>query len=404
MILDDVTVDVLSQMNQQSRLGVRITRHNEVPETGPTNSGRWFRVPQVTAVFADLKNSTGLNVASSPKDAAFAYTYFIRAMTVALDRFSAQYIDIQGDGIFGLFSGAGSKFNAAACAVTMQTLVEREVAARFKEDSASDWKLTAGIGVDCDTLLVRRLGLRGTKMNEVWAGKPVSVAAKLSSVAGRNQVVVSERTLKHFQSFSRLRRKALLHSPNGTYALVLQTDELPALYDDRLGTLRTLADASELQSDAGVPYRDRFAAWSPNSSEFILQTNRESIDLFRLISSDGGERNVELVRRITTQGYFALWCEGHDQWSPGGDHFVVHQREAADVGRHGRDGLAVLSSRPSGFHLSRLLIFDREGQLERSYRSFSPNHPPRSLLQWSPDGRWLAFGNHFGRGCPLYAP
>ena len=193
-------------------------------------------------------------------------------------------------------------------------------------------------------------------------------------------------------------------SPNGTYALVLQTDELPALYDDRLGTLRTLADASELQSDAGVPYRDRFAAWSPNSSEFILQTNRESIDLFRLISSDGGERNVELVRRITTQGYFALWCEGHDQWSPGGDHFVVHQREAADVGRHGRDGLAVLSSRPSGFHLSRLLIFDREGQLERSYRSFSPNHPPRSLLQWSPDGRWLAFGNHFGRGCPLYAP
>ena len=212
MILDDVTVDVLSQMNQQSRLGVRITRHNEVPETGPTNSGRWFRVPQVTDVFADLKNSTGLNVASSPKDAAFAYTYFIRAMTVALDRFSAQYIDIQGDGIFGLFSGAGSKFNAAACAVTMQTLVEREVAARFKEDSASDWKLTAGIGVDCDTLLVRRLGLRGTKMNEVWAGKPVRVAAKLSSVAGRNQVVVSERTLKHFQSFSRLRRKALLHS------------------------------------------------------------------------------------------------------------------------------------------------------------------------------------------------
>lgn len=212
LILDDVTADVLSQMNQQSQLGVRITRHNEVPETGPTNSGRWFRVPQVTAVFADLKNSTGLNVASSPKDAAFAYTYFIRAMTVALDRFSAQYIDIQGDGIFGLFSGARSKFKAAACAVTMQTMVEREVAAQFKEDSDSDWELTAGIGVDCDTLLVRRLGLRGTKMNEVWAGKPVSVAAKLSSVAGRNQVVVSERTFRHYQNFSQLRRKALLHS------------------------------------------------------------------------------------------------------------------------------------------------------------------------------------------------
>ena len=193
-------------------------------------------------------------------------------------------------------------------------------------------------------------------------------------------------------------------SPNGAYALVLQTDELPALYDDRLGTLRALPDASELQSDAGAPFRGRHAAWSPNSSEFILQTDRESIDLFRLTPLDGGERNVELVRKITTRGHFALWCEGHDQWSPSGDHFVVHQHEAAAVGPHGRDGLAVLKSPLSGFHLSRLLIFNREGQLERSYRSFAPGHWSGSLLQWSPDGRWLAFGNHFGRGCPLYAP
>ena len=212
MKLDDVTTDVLSQMRQQSQRGIQITGHNEVPETGPTNSGLWFQVPQVTAVFADLRNSTGLNVTNSPRDAAFAYTYFIRAMTVALERFSAQYIDIQGDGIFGLFSGAGSRFNAAACAVTMQTLVQREVAAQFRKDSSSNWKLTAGIGVDHGTLLVRRLGLRGTKMNEVWAGKPVSVAAKLSSVAGRNQVVVSERTFKQYRSSAPLRQRALLYS------------------------------------------------------------------------------------------------------------------------------------------------------------------------------------------------
>lgn len=212
MKLDDVNTDVLSQMRQQSWLGVQITGRDQVPETGPATRGLWFRVPEVTAVFADLRNSTGLNVANSPKDAAFAYTYFIRAMTVALERFSAQYIDIQGDGIFGLFSGAGSSSNAAACAVTMRTLVQGKVAAQFRKDSSSSWKLTAGIGVDCGTLLVRRLGLRGTKMNEVWAGKPVSVAAKLSSVAGRNQVVVSERAFEQYLSFSPLRQRALLQS------------------------------------------------------------------------------------------------------------------------------------------------------------------------------------------------
>ena len=193
-------------------------------------------------------------------------------------------------------------------------------------------------------------------------------------------------------------------SPNGAHALVLEEGELPAVYHDQFGTLRTLVDASELRSDAGVPYRDRHAAWSPNSSEFILQTRRESIDLFKLTQPEAGEPSVELIRTITTRGHFALWCEGHDQWSPGGEHFVVHQHEAADVGSNGRDGLAVMGSSPSDFAVFRLLIFNREGELERSYRSFALNDWTGALLQWSPDGRWLAIGSYFGQGCPLYIP
>ena len=44
--------------------------------------------------------------------------------------------------------------------------------------------------------LVRRLGLRGTKQNEVWAGKPVNMASKLSSLAGPNEVVASARVFR----------------------------------------------------------------------------------------------------------------------------------------------------------------------------------------------------------------
>ena len=189
----------------------------------------------------------------------------------------------------------------------------------------------------------------------------------------------------------------IVWSPNGSHALVLERGERPAVYHDQFGTLRTLADASEQQIDGRAPYRGSLAAWSPNSSEFILQTSRESIGLFKLTQSEAGEPSVELVRTITTRGRFALWCEGHDQWSPDGEHFAVYQHEAADVGPYGRDGLAVMDSLLYDFAIPRLLIFNREGQLERSYRSFA-----RSLLEWSPDGRWLAFGRYFGRGCPLY--
>ena len=126
LLFDGVNAEVSSQLNTQAGLGVQITRQNEVPEAGPTNRGVWLQIPEVTAVFADLKGSTKLNATESPQTAALAYTYFIRAMAVVLERFSAKYVDIQGDGIFVLFSGRGSPFLAAAAAITMKTLVNRD--------------------------------------------------------------------------------------------------------------------------------------------------------------------------------------------------------------------------------------------------------------------------------------
>ncbi len=212
MILDEVESDLSSQLNDQSRLGIQITRRNDVPDTGPSNKGVWYQIPQVTAVFADLKRSTELSAENRPIDAARAYTYFIRAMALILERFEARYVDIQGDGIFGLFSGKGSTFHAAACAITMRTEVQREVAVRFEEDTRCDWELTAGVGIDRGTLLVRRLGLRGTKQNEVWAGRSVNMSAKLSSLAEPNHVAVSERVFRQFQGSAKLRKRALLWS------------------------------------------------------------------------------------------------------------------------------------------------------------------------------------------------
>ena len=212
MILDEVTKSVAAQLADQAKLGVQVVNQNGVPEIGPVNRGLWWRIPNVTAVFADLKGSTGLSVSGSRKDAAFAYTYFIRAMAVVFEGFSAGYVDIQGDGIFGLFSGPGSTFAAVACAVTMRTQIERDVSVRFKKAASTQWDLRAGIGIDRGTLLVRRLGLRGMKQNEVWAGKPVNMAAKLSSVAGPNEVAVSGRVFAGYEASSKLRQRALIWS------------------------------------------------------------------------------------------------------------------------------------------------------------------------------------------------
>ena len=184
MILDEVTASVAAQLNDQARLGVQVVNQGDVPETGPVHGGVWVQVPEATAVFVDLKGSTGLNSRFGAETAARAYNYFNRAMVVILNVFQARYVDVQGDGLFGLFSGKGSRFLAAACAITMKSQVETVIAERFRQDVSIDWQLRAGIGVDRGRLLVRQLGLRGTGMNEVWAGTPVNTAAKLSGVAG----------------------------------------------------------------------------------------------------------------------------------------------------------------------------------------------------------------------------
>lgn len=94
----------------------------------------------------------------------------------------------------------------------MKSQVEEIVAPRFKRDSSAQWDLKVGVRVDRGTLIVRQLGLRGTKLNEVWTGKPVNMAAKLSSVAGPNQVAVSDRMFAGYEAAAKMRQRALIWS------------------------------------------------------------------------------------------------------------------------------------------------------------------------------------------------
>ncbi len=210
MKLDQVKADVAAQLAQQSELGVKIVTVDDVPETGPAHRGLWFQIPNVTAVFADLNRSTELSAAQNRRAPTVALNYFSRAMSITLDRFEARYVEVQGDAAFGLFSGKGSMFRAAACAITMRTLVEDVVAPQFRKDASSDWPLTAGIGIDQGTVLVRRLGSKAAGQNEVWTDEPVNVAAKLSSLADANQIVVSDRVFARYKQFSKVRQQALL--------------------------------------------------------------------------------------------------------------------------------------------------------------------------------------------------
>lgn len=203
MKLSEVTADVSSQLDQQAKPDVEFREQPGIPVEGPVRGGLWFKTPNAVAVFADLKRSTALNVQNPPEVATVAYSYFVRGMAAVLGRFSARYVDIQGDAVFGLFSGSEAALTATACAIAMRTVMKEDIIGRFKRDARDakvKWNLEAGIGIDQGTLYVRQLGLKEVGRNEVWSGNPVNVAAKLSSVAGPNQVVVSDNVFAAYGS------------------------------------------------------------------------------------------------------------------------------------------------------------------------------------------------------------
>ena len=84
MILDEIAASVKSQLAQQAASGVRIVGQDDVPDTGPVHGGVWLQIPEVTAVFVDVKGFTGLNARFGDEAAAHAYNYFNRAMAVIL--------------------------------------------------------------------------------------------------------------------------------------------------------------------------------------------------------------------------------------------------------------------------------------------------------------------------------
>lgn len=181
--------------------GTSITDVSKIPETTSiplTNPNHWLKVPDVICVFVDMKSSTKLSASAHANTTASAYRLFTSTAVRIFHELESPYIDIKGDGVFALFDG-GQPHTALAAAVSFKTFAVDSFVPKIKEKTGVD--VGVHVGIDCKTVLVRKLGLkrygdRSDRQNEVWAGKPVNMAAKLASLSAGNEVHVSDRFFK----------------------------------------------------------------------------------------------------------------------------------------------------------------------------------------------------------------
>ena len=209
MSYGQIVSELRSQLNQQKQLGVNVEHRGRLSDNVPSHGGLWYKTTDASVVFVDVKGSTKLVNNANLKTVAEVYTYFVRGMAIILDKFGSGYTDVQGDGLFGIFSGDDSLFRAIACAITINTAVQTEMPKHIRKYPIAPGKLAVGIGIDREEVWARRLGLKARGENEVWAGKPVNMASKLSSRASYNQLLVSDRVYRQIETADEYRKSAI---------------------------------------------------------------------------------------------------------------------------------------------------------------------------------------------------
>ena len=149
--------------------------------------------------------STLLSAERHTKTCAKVYHLFSETVARIFHDFESPYIDIQGDGVFALFN-SDQVNRSLASAVTVKTFIEDYFEPQVRDMA----RYGAQIGIDQGTVLVRKIGLKFTnrsdRQNELWAGKTVNMAVKLSSKANRGELIVSDRY------FSKIRGEMALRS------------------------------------------------------------------------------------------------------------------------------------------------------------------------------------------------
>src|SRR5699024_7477708 len=158
--------------------------------------------PEVVAVAFDLVNSTKLGIRRHHTSSARIYQSGVQGAVRSLNAYAADFVDIQGDGGFGLFWGDMAYERAFCAAITIKTFslkyVKRLISKYGDELPETGFK----VGIHAAPTLVKKIGtLRNTDEQEaVWAGKPVNYAFKCAQAAEAHVLVMTEKVWGNFKN------------------------------------------------------------------------------------------------------------------------------------------------------------------------------------------------------------
>lgn len=193
-ILDSVRDDTKSVLDAPNPPVEDVEPEDLDADNLPDASGsRWYRLDDVVVVFADLKNSTQLAVGKHPRTTAAIYRVATGNVVRVLNSLDADFIQIQGDGVFGLFWGEKRLERAICAGITVKTFSQEVLQSKLESKWPNAPQTGFKVGLASGRVLVKNVGTPRNKNEQepIWAGKPVNYAAKAAQQADRNQLIVT---------------------------------------------------------------------------------------------------------------------------------------------------------------------------------------------------------------------
>jgi len=200
---------IVEQASDDLSTAVEIEKAGSVPAVGglpleKTAEGKykWHRIDDVSVVATDLKASTAVSYSKQDRVGARLYQASTGNCARVLQQFTPSFVDIQGDGLFAIFSGERHAERAMTATVSLNSFGQR-LALLLKEQLGDDvpemQESGLKVGADRGTLLVKRIGVRGEHNEPVWAGKPVNYATKCAQEAEAGRVIATSRFFNGFR-------------------------------------------------------------------------------------------------------------------------------------------------------------------------------------------------------------
>lgn len=160
----------------------------------PITACRWLKVTDVVAVVADLKNSTTLGTGKWAQSTASICEAATGNVVSIFEQFDADFLAIQGDGVFALFWGDKRVQRALCAGITVKTF-SLDLVARLEDkwDNIAEIGTGYEVGIANSRILVKKVGTprNPAQQEPVWAGKAVNYATKAAQSADAEELVVT---------------------------------------------------------------------------------------------------------------------------------------------------------------------------------------------------------------------